>query len=377
MAAAGVGRRRVLIIGSGRRIRKNFLPAFAQRRDQFELVGLWSRTREHAERAAAPWGVPVVGSPAEVLDAVDTVVVSVSTTAVRAVLRDLAERAPQLSVVLDTPVFGQAAHLPAMATLRSFARVVVAEDYMNYPQWTLARRAVADGLIGEVRSVELAHSGYRYHGLALIRSLADFDHVTVATRRRAGADVRFDFRLRRGLRGRITEPYDQARGTTTITGEKGVITDSARVGAVGAGAGHGPVHVLRPRGDARPDGYLLDGPDLLGGLELDLPALPALLDAEVPDRSLFNALKTCGLLEVLAAVTGEAFHSRYTYREALYDHLTTAVLRTSPLVVDPVAGAGGNIVGGLDGVFTGLARARGALTRAGARGKGTPTGGPA
>jgi hypothetical protein len=362
MAATGVGRRRVLIIGSGRRIRNNFLPAFAQRRDQFEIVGLWSRTREHAERAASPWGVPVVDSPAAVLDAVDTVVVSVSTTAVRAVLGELAERAAQLSVVLDTPVFGQAAHLPAMATLRTFARVVVAEDYMNYPQWTLARRAVADGLIGEVRSVELAHSGYRYHGLALIRSLAAFDHVTVASRRRVGADVRFEFRLRRGLRGRITEPYDQARGTTTIIGEKGVITDSAQVGAE-----HGPVHVLRPRGDARPDGYLLDGPGLPDGLELDLPELPALLDAEVPDRSLFNALKTCGLLEVLAAVPGEAFHSRYTYREALYDHLATAVLRASPLLVDPVAGAGGNIVGGLDGMFVGLAWARGALTRPAAR----------
>ncbi|WP_261574402.1 Gfo/Idh/MocA family oxidoreductase [Frankia gtarii] len=356
----GAGRRRVLIIGSGRRIRNNFLPAFAQRRDQFELVGLWSRTREHAERAASPWGVPVVDSPAAVLETVDTVVVSVSTTAVRAVLRELAERAAQLTVVLDTPVFGQAAHLPAMATLRAFARVVVAEDYMNYPQWTLARRAVADGLIGEVRSVELAHSGYRYHGLALIRSLADFDHVTVATRRRVGADVHFGFRLRHGVRGRIFEPYDQARGTTTITGEKGVITDSAQVGG-----GHGPVHVLRPRGDARPDGYLLDG------LELDLPALPALLDAEVPDRSLFNALKTCGLLEVLAAVTGEAFHSRYTYQEALYDHLTTAVLRTSPLLVDPVAGAGRNIVDGLDDMFAGLAWARGIVARPAARRGGT------
>ncbi len=49
------GLRRVIVIGSGRRVRNNFLPALDCLRDQAEIVGVWSPWREHAVDAAAPW----------------------------------------------------------------------------------------------------------------------------------------------------------------------------------------------------------------------------------------------------------------------------------------------------------------------------------
>jgi predicted dehydrogenase len=70
-------RRRVLVIGSGRRIRNNFLPALAHLAPRLEVNGLWSPTAAHAEAAARPWGFAV--RPVEAtLASVDTVVVSCS-----------------------------------------------------------------------------------------------------------------------------------------------------------------------------------------------------------------------------------------------------------------------------------------------------------
>lgn len=330
-------RRRALVIGSGRRIRNNFLPALHQLDDRIDVVGLWSRTTEHAHEAAGPWGVPVVDRIADVLGDVDTVIVSVSTSAVPSVLACLTAAAPRLALVVDTPVVGSARDLRELATLARFGRVLVAEDYMAYPQWDVMRACVSAGGIGPVTSVELRHSGYRYHGLALIRSLLGFPLARSVRRRDTPDGPAWTYRFGRGRWGRIVEPYDQSRGTTTVVGRRGIITDDARLVA-------GQLPVMRLQLDDGIDGA---SPGFtLGALRHELPHLRALLAADVADTSVFNALKTCGLMTVLSSLAQP--EGPYDHRQALYDHLTTAASRHAPLLVDPLAVLGANYVGVLD-----------------------------
>jgi hypothetical protein len=311
----------VLLIGSGRRIKNNFLPALAQLGDRIEVVGLWSPTPAHAEQAAAPWGVPVATSLAAGLTRADTVMVSVSTVAVPSVLQQLLADADRLTLVLDTPVFGSLAHLPAMRWLRRFPRVVIAEDYMNYPQWELARECVAAGLIGKVERVELRHSGYRYHGLALIRSFFGFPLATRVRKRRIVDETHVDYVFSGGGAGRIIEPYDQARGATVIYGTQGLISDDPTVN------------------DGRPVFWIKTAADqhgfTLADRRLELPQVATLLQGR--DSSWFNACKSCGLMRVLASIWEDNINLRYDYRQALYDHVTTAAMSKLPVVVDPLA----------------------------------------
>lgn len=327
----------VLLVGAGRRIRNNFLPALAQISDHLAVDALWARNAEQAAAAAQPWGVTVAPNLEVASATADVVMVSVTTSAVPEILQRLVPFAERLTLVLDTPVFGSVRDLRALPGLSRFRRVVVAEDYAQFPQWQLARQVVASGVIGEVVDVELRHSGYRYHGLALARSFYGYPFARAAFRR--GGELRFHFGSGRG--GRIVLPYDQARGTTVIRGSGGALVHGE---VADRDTGAGPVIALRIDEHADPPAVVA------GEQRLELPRLPALLGAPVPDRTMFNALKTYGLMAALAPVwTAEP--PAYDYRQALYDHLTTATLQISPILMDPFAPFRWNYVHAVDRVL--------------------------
>jgi Oxidoreductase family, NAD-binding Rossmann fold len=332
---------RVLVVGSGRRIQNNFLPALSRMPDRAQATALWSRTAGHAEAVGATWSVPVARSIGACLADVDTVIISVSTKAVHTVLEHLSPRADALNLVIDTPVFGSARHLPAMRLLRRFAKVIVAEDYAHFPQWALARRAVAAGLIGQVRSIELRHSGFRYHGLALIRSFLGWPFAHRMKKVSSNGAATMEFYFDHGCVGRIVEPYDQDRGVTVISGTSGTITFRSS-GYGQPSARDEQDHIIEPLGpDGMPEGFVL------GDHFEPLPELVPLLSLPTPDRSVFNALQTCGLLTVLTEL-GNPAPPTYDYRQALYDHLTTAWLRNAPGALDPAAALHVNFVNALD-----------------------------
>ncbi len=109
---------------------------------------------------------------------VDIVAISVPTSQNAAVLRKLKPSASTLMILIDTPIAWNGAELAACNPLLSdFKHVAVAEDYMNFAPFSLMRRAVKAGLIGKPKALTLTNTGYLYHGLALIRSFADFKPV--------------------------------------------------------------------------------------------------------------------------------------------------------------------------------------------------------
>jgi hypothetical protein len=310
---------RVAVIGSGNRVRSNFMPALSWLDDHVEVTGLWSRTAANAEAVASHWGVPARDSLAALVATQPHVIaVSVSTNAVPELLRALARRAPEAALVLDTPVLGRALDLPAARYLPRFRRVLIAEDYMNYPHFELMRTVTATGAIGTVREVAMHGNGYRYHGLATIRSFFGFPMTAAIRRIPAGEGaVSLSFRFGSDRRGVIKEPYVAGRGHTTVTGSHGTITDDPE----------------------REDALLIEPTYVDGEVagfrladrELRLPQLAMLRRISPPETTLFNDLKTCGLIRVFESLWGDNLNSDYTYRQGLYDHLMTAIGRRLPL----------------------------------------------
>src|SRR5260221_2827850 len=209
-AAPPDGAIRIGVIGAGRRGQGNFLPALTCLRGEFSIVWVHSRTRERLRNVASCWNV----EPAEWLDddallSVDAVAVSVPMEQNIPVVKMLEPHAWRVTVVIDTPITQSLRDaLICARLLAKFKSVLVTEDYMNFPEFELTRRAVAGNLIGRVSQVNLNGLGYRYHGLALLRSFADFAPVR-STRRRSleGAGTEIDYRFRGGRSCCVIRPY--------------------------------------------------------------------------------------------------------------------------------------------------------------------------
>ena len=94
-----------------------------------------------------------------------------TTKNVPGVLRKLKRAAENLILVIDTPLLAGFQHLGHLRSLKRFRNVIVTEDYMNFPQFKLIRQIIDEAEVGDINRIILEHTGYRYHGLAPIRSL--------------------------------------------------------------------------------------------------------------------------------------------------------------------------------------------------------------
>lgn len=324
-------KRQVAVIGAGRRVRQNFLPAL-EVLDGWSVAGLTSRGGHSAAEAGRQWGLdPVPSISSFDWRNIDTVVVSVTTTEVPKVLYQLEPYAGGLDLVLDTPPFARARDVRWATILRRFRRVVVAEDFMRFPDFELMRRAVRGGAIGTPREVVLVRTGFRYHGTALARSLFGFPPVLTAISRPGRDGREAHYRLRGGGRVRVTGAYEPARGVVTVHGTEGSISSGANGGQT-EGRPRQPVFVVEPieQGSA----WLGAAVDTRAGrFEYRPEALPALqhLDLERPDR--FNLAKTTGTVDVLRQL--DQPEPGYGPPDAIYDAFLATLANVLPAWADP------------------------------------------
>lgn len=332
------------IIGAGGRVKENYLPALRLMPDEFNVKWVHARNQDRLRAAMAPWGVRTIASiDTGALDEVDVVAVSVPADQNAAVLRKIGGAAKRLHLVIDTPVaasIGQARALWPL--LRRFASVTVTEDFMNFPDFDLVRKAVADGAIGKVRNVILDGLGYYYHGLALIRSFADFSPVRSTARQRLGGDfVVSRYRLASGLEGTILYPYRRYDGTVGIVGSDGTIVSSED--AIPFVKGKRNLLLAAERQDGLPHRITLKGPDYFARTEL--PLVPSLMALPFQDRSELNLMRTLGLMTVFRSLDNDNINRRYGYGNALHDSFMSKVGMRFPRIWDPLSIVGASTIG--------------------------------
>jgi hypothetical protein len=338
-------RARVLIIGAGFRAANNFLPALRLCAESFEVVGILARSTERSEPLGKLWDVPVYRSLAEVDPrGVDTVAVTVPTNQNAAVLSALLAWNKDVSLTIDTPIawnFGE--YRALLPLLLRFKAVVVAEDFMNFPQFELARTAVRSGLCGRVRSVTLFNTGYRYHGLALLRSFTDFAPVLTSWRFQLGGySSVVAFRFSGGMVGYIVGPYRQVvTGGILVEGDSAIVTQAAEDVQFTTLGSRKLYHLASSSEPGREDAFVLEGSDL----RLATPEFSAMSAMPFEDRTPLNVYKNVGLTRIFRSlIVPDALNRPYGFQNALYDSFASRFAFGGRLRFDPLARVGSNFM---------------------------------
>ncbi|ALU45844.1 Gfo/Idh/MocA family oxidoreductase [Pseudoalteromonas rubra] len=304
----------VLIIGSGGRVRNNFIPAFHCLRHKHNIIGLYSPTKANREAVCNKWNIPVIESLEAVdFEAVDIVVISITTDFVPAVLKQIHRMCKGKTLIVDTPVFEYIKDFRATLYLLSFSKVVVTEDYLNYPQFGVMREVIVNNVLGEIKNITLSHTGYRHHALAVVRSFVGLKKVWSIKRNSKNTTT---LSFSDGVSATIIEPYQRLDGWVKIEGSKGTLLYDPQGGYTGQ----------------IDDSYLIlkesVSPSGIATFELNRLSIPStrqpkhfatLKQLEIEDTSDFNTFKSCGLIDVFESIYVDNDARPYTWQQALYD----------------------------------------------------------
>jgi len=338
------------MIGAGRRAKNNFLPVLTYLASQgtVAVAGVHARTAANLFPVAEHWKIPGFTKVSEIdFNQVDVVAISVPPSQNGPVLQSLLAHASRLTIVIDTPVaFSRGELALTDRLLKKFKRVIIAEDYMNFPAFELMRKAVKDELVGELIGVTLTNIGYMYHGLALVRSFCGFGRARSTWKKSVGTyGAILGYNFANSYKGVVIGPYRrESTSGITVEGSKGILSDFPGDKAFEQGAGR-PIYILKY--DRAEEGYIarvrLDG----AGSEysMDLPQLGAMYRMNIADRSDLNLLRGCGLMRVFQAIH-EADNMNHSYGQAnaYYDSFAPRLAAKGVLRMDPLTWIGSDAV---------------------------------
>jgi len=219
--------RRVLVIGSGKRVCETALPAITSMSSGCELSDIRARTSKRIECKDACFSVGEFAKLVERdLEHVDLVYVAVGKSSVPEVLGKLAEFGPErFDVLLDTPVL-QFRHFRYVPLLERFRNAWVAEDCTELPWIDPVRVAIAHGELGEVSGARFVRSAYGYHAIATAKRLFAAEITSASRKVKAHATVERELHLSDKRSVLVIEPRDYATGHLVIEGTLGRLTDA-------------------------------------------------------------------------------------------------------------------------------------------------------
>jgi hypothetical protein len=231
--------KRLLIVGSGKRVREAALPALHRIAAGFSVRGVFARTKKSIEVEGRKYDVePLAELDARAMSEADLVYVAVGKDSVPRVLAHLtALDVSRVDVLVDTPVV-RFKHFRHAALLARFRNAWVAEDCSYLPWFDVVRAACAPGSsaaigssgepgpIGQLKRVVFDRSAYAYHGLASAKTLFASDSIVRGRRTlSSNGSARRVLELSGGGRAVIVEPRDYSVGSIVIEGERGIASD--------------------------------------------------------------------------------------------------------------------------------------------------------
>lgn len=338
-------RPRVLIVGAGRRIENNFLPALRCLDAALDPVGIHATSPTRMTPLSQTWGVPAIADLAQFdLTGVDLVAISTPTAANAAVVASLLEHKHRLTLLIDTPIaWNRREFRDTWRMLRQFPRAFVAEDFMNFPPFALVRQAVRSGLIGEVKHIELDRTGYLYHGLALARSFASFEKVLSTKKVQTDKGLAVKYKLKSGLTIDVIGPYERM-GRLTVKGSSGVIVyDSQQENLTSSSPREYTVHTKRGL-----SGFI-EGYDIANGgklFALSCPELTQMMPMPFDDKSDLNLLRGCGLISIFRSISQpDGLNEAYGVTNGLYDGTVAKLAHRGVFPFDPFVWVGTDATG--------------------------------
>ncbi|GJM22709.1 MAG: hypothetical protein DHS20C15_26240 [Planctomycetota bacterium] len=330
--------RPVIVLGAGQRIRNDVLPAFFSLPADYDVRAVFGRSERDENVGGAAVRVRPLSSLSPDELSADTLIYScVSKGAVPRVLAEVLSRgAERCELLIDTPVllFKQLGNLKL---LRRFAKVSVAEDCSTLPWIPLVHRALDAGLIGTPGELQLDRSAWRYHGLAMARTLWRAPRVRRARRIGAVESGRVVLDFGAGRRAVIQEPRDYASGRLLWSGSAGAI-------ASGADLPSGAQALVFERVDGRARAFRLG--ELREELALEESALLGAVSASDTPVARTHDLKRVGLRRLLQRLPESGYPLERGLEDSAADFLLEKFRRWRPTpLTSPAGRLGGALLG--------------------------------
>ena len=168
---------RVAIIGTARRSDYLYGPIVHALPEQVELVAVWGRSKDSAQRLGKSLGVPAYTNLDQLIRETTPQIgiVSVNYNANGEVGLMAAEAG--LHLLLETPVAHKLSEADAIiqAAAQRGLHIEIAEQFHRRPLEQIKLALLASGLFGQVYSSFNDFAGHGYHGVSVMRSYLGFD----------------------------------------------------------------------------------------------------------------------------------------------------------------------------------------------------------
>jgi len=214
----------ILVIGAGKRVQSDVLPAI-KATGKFKISGVYAQNLRRIHVGSQEYEVEALNNLNEnVLNQLDYIYVAVPSPQVSRVFEFLSGfNTKNTTLIIDTPVFPWK-YRKNKNYFKNFTQVVAAEDIVNLP-WI---NPIKELLGGEISELTFNQSTYRYHGVALIKAIMGKSKINKARLKKSKGKEIAEFEVLVGEKTakiKIIEPRDYSKGTFTISGPKGSITD--------------------------------------------------------------------------------------------------------------------------------------------------------
>ena len=168
---------RVAILGTAKRSDYLYGPLIKALPDEVELVSVWGRHTDPAERLGKSLGVPAYTDMDQLMreTAPEIGVVSVNYHANGEV--GLMAVQAGLHVLLETPIAHKLSEADAiiMAAQERGLKIEIAEQFHRRPLEQIKLKLIASGLFGQVYTAFNDFAGHGYHGISVLRSYLGFN----------------------------------------------------------------------------------------------------------------------------------------------------------------------------------------------------------
>jgi hypothetical protein len=218
--------KRILLIGSGERVRKAALPVFEEA-PGFEIDGIVSRTPKSIESGGRQYEVLGLESiTQDRLSGIDLIYMVVKKPAVPVVLRQLAALdCSKIDLLIETPVM-LVRHLGHRKLLEHFRHAWVSEDCQTLPCLDAVSALFESEAMGELVSAHFDRSAYAYHGMAMIKTVLGGGPIRTARQiKRSDGSRERTITLANGRKATVIDPRDYSQGSMTFCGASRTVSD--------------------------------------------------------------------------------------------------------------------------------------------------------
>ncbi|MHC4942551.1 MAG: hypothetical protein ACYTG7_05965 [Planctomycetota bacterium] len=221
--------KKMMILGAGKRFQSSTLPVLERLDALYSVVRIFDKQqmtlkiRDQTIETQDPDRFDgLFGDLADL----DLIYVAVPKQNVPNVLKRLARHdLSHTDLLIETPVL-LFKHFSHVDLFDKFRNVWVAEDCIALPWFDTVRAALDQGMIGELQEIFFDWSAYKYHGLAMLKTLFDCNRITFAKRKKLKAgEVKRQIRFSNRKSGYVLEPRDYSRGRFLLKGSAGSISD--------------------------------------------------------------------------------------------------------------------------------------------------------